>query len=338
MSKIVSFFSGCFLFITLTSISPAAETNAIALISSLKGKVELERVHQTGLRAAHLGEELLEDDVLYTGRRSRASLLFSDGSVINVYPNSRVELSLRDTDKRKDVSVAGSLYKVVIKGVQGIFSAVKERETLTAVPGIRKKIEEEEERGVRVSYPRNSMILISKPNFRWKTRGEGRMFMVSLTLKGMEGQLWTIRTKEADIRYPKGQKGLKRGQTYFLKVASVDDPSLSDEVYFRILEDQKDGRVVFCIGCFREKALIWFLIAELHILPGWVCDFRQIAVLVQVKGGTLAVRACNPKRFTAAVTFYSCDIPISILYFDEQSIAIVAELVQHSSGKCIHGA
>jgi len=69
------------------------------------------------------------------------------------------------------------------------------------------------------------------------------LFMVSLTLKGMGGQLWTIHTKEAKIPYPKGKKGLKRGQTYFLKVQSIDDPSLYDEVYFRVLEDQKAEEV-----------------------------------------------------------------------------------------------
>jgi len=241
MERIVSSVLGCFLSLMLGTISPAFGSDAIALISSLTGKVEVQRADQKGLRALNLGEQVFEDDVLYTYDNSRASLFFSDGSVITVYPRSRLVLSLRGTDK-KGSSMVTSLSKGVMKGIGGIFSAEKKRETLTAVPGIRKKIEEEE-RGVRVLYPRNSVILISKPNFRWKTRGEARMFMVSLTLKGMEGQLWTIRTKEADIRYPDGQKGLKRGQTYFLKVASVDDPSLSDEVYFRVLEDQKAEEV-----------------------------------------------------------------------------------------------
>jgi len=241
MERIVSSVLGCFLSLMLGTISPAFGSDAIALISSLTGKVEVQRADQKGLRALNLGEQVFEDDVLYTYDNSRASLFFSDGSVITVYPRSRLVLSLRGTDK-KGSSMVTSLSKGVMKGIGGIFSAEKKKETLTAVPGIRKKIEEEE-KGVRVLYPRNSVILISKPNFRWKTRGEARMFMVSLTLKGMEGQLWTIRTKEADIRYPDGQKGLKRGQTYFLKVASVDDPSLSDEVYFRVLEDQKAEEV-----------------------------------------------------------------------------------------------
>ena len=62
--------------------------------------------------------------------------------------------------------------------------------------------------------------------------------MVSLTLKGMGGQLWTLNTKETEIPYPRGKGELERGQTYFLKVASMDNPSLADEVFFRVLESQ----------------------------------------------------------------------------------------------------
>ena len=129
-----------------------------------------------------------------------------------------------------------------MEGIGGIFSVEKKRETLTAIPGIRKKVEEEE-MGVRVLHPRNSMILTGRPHFRWRTGGQTRSFMVSLTLKGMTGRLWTLNTNETEIPYPEEQKALERGQTYFLRVASTDDPSLSDEVYFRVLEDQKAEEV-----------------------------------------------------------------------------------------------
>jgi hypothetical protein len=144
--------------------------------------------------------------------------------------------------KGNEGTLVTSLAKGVMEGIGGIFSAQKKRETLTAVPGIRKKIEEEE-MGVRVLYPRNSMILTSKPHFRWKTQGIARSFTVSLTLKGMGGQLWNLETKETEIPYPRGKGELERGQTYFLKVASMDNPSLADEVFFRVLESKRAEEV-----------------------------------------------------------------------------------------------
>lgn len=242
MGRIASIASGGFLSIMLGTFSPAFGADAIALISSLAGKVEVQRARQEGSQAARLGEKLFADDVLYTYKNSRASLFFSDGSVITIYPNSRVALSRREMDQKKGSPVAASLSEGVMKGVRGIFSVEKKRETLTAIPGIRKKIEEEE-MGVRVLHPRNSMILTSKPRFRWKTRGKAHAFMVSLTLKGMGGRLWILNTKDTEIPYPKGKSALERGQTYFVKVESMDDPSLSDEVYFRVLEVQKAEEV-----------------------------------------------------------------------------------------------
>lgn len=242
MRSVAAMAVGCFLSIMLGGLSPSLGAEAIALISSLKGKVEVQRADQKGLQAARLGEQLLEGDVLYTYDNSKASLFFSDGSVLTVYPKSCVALSLRKKEKKEGSSLVASLSKGVMEGIGGIFSVEKKRETLTAIPGIRKKIEEEE-MGVRVLYPRNSMILTARPHFRWRTGAKTRSFMVSLTLKGMMGRLWTLNTKETEIPYPKEQSALERGQTYFLKVASTDDPSLSDEVFFRVLEDQKAEEV-----------------------------------------------------------------------------------------------
>jgi len=231
-----------FFLIMQGNLSTALGREAIALISSLKGKVEVQRAYEKGLQPAHLGEQLFEDDVVYTYDNSRASLFFSDGSVLTLYPKSRLALSLRKEGKKEGSSLVASLSKGVMEGIGGIFSVEKKTETLTAIPGIRKKIEEEE-MGVRVLHPRNSMILTGRPHFRWRTGAQTRSFMVSLTLKGMTGRLWTLNTNETDIPYPKEQKALERGQTYFLRVASTDDSSLADEVYFRVLEDQRAEEV-----------------------------------------------------------------------------------------------
>ena len=109
---------------------------------------------------------------------------------------------------------------------------------------LRKKIEEEEERGVRILDPRNSKILNSKPTFRWKTMRKDNIVMVSLTLKGTRGKLWTIQTEETKISYPDGRRGLDRHQTYFLRVENLVDSSLYDEVYFRVLDEKKAAEVM----------------------------------------------------------------------------------------------
>lgn len=242
MRKIITIAIGFLLATVLVIRTPASGGDAVALISSIAGKVELQRANEQGWGAARMGDQLFEGDVLQTYDNSKASLFFSNGSIITVYPKSRVALSLREMGKGSESTLVTSLAKGVMEGIGGIFLAEKKRETLTAIPGIRKKIEEEE-MGVRVLHPRNSMILTGRPHFRWRTGAQTRSFMVSLTLKGMTGRLWTLNTNETEIPYPKEQKALQQDQTYFVRVASTDDSSLSDEVYFRVLENQRAEEV-----------------------------------------------------------------------------------------------
>jgi hypothetical protein len=243
MRRISAIVLACVLSIMVGRLSPAFGSDAVALISSIVGKVELQRANEQGWGTARMGDQLFEGDVLQTHDNSKASLIFSNGSIITVYPKSRVALSLREMGKGSESMLVTSLAKGVMEGIGGIFSTEKKRETLTAIPGIRKKIEEEEI-GVRVLYPRNSTILNPRPDFRWRTSGKTGSFMVSLTLKGMRGRLWTLNTKEMGIPYPKDQKPLERGQTYFVRVESMDDSSVSDEVYFRILDDRSAEEVI----------------------------------------------------------------------------------------------
>jgi hypothetical protein len=233
------------LFFTAMSVpSRARGTDAIALVTSMKGKVEVRRADLEDFQAVRLGHQLFEEDVLRTYKNAGASLLLFDGSVVTIYPNSRLVLSSKKMDKKKS-SVMASLSKGVLNSMKAVFSPSRKKETLTAVPGIRKKIEAEAE-GVRVLYPRNSVILTSTPNFRWQLGSRGRRqmrFRVSLTLKGINGKLWTIQTAGTEISYPKGGKELAPGQTYFIRVENQSDAGLYDEAYFMVLDDKTKQEV-----------------------------------------------------------------------------------------------
>ena len=239
MRKVLSIVLGVF-FYTMIPTYLAFGADAVALVTAVKGKVEVQRVRQKGKQAVRLGDQLFEEDVLHTNKNAKASLLLFDGSVINVYPNSRLALSPEDMAKKKKGSQVASISKGVLNSVKGIFSASRKRETLTAVPGIRKKVEAEE-KGVRVLYPRNSMILSSRPTFRWQIGGrdQQKSFKISLTLKGITGKLWAIQTGGTEIPFPNKNKELDRGQTYFLRVESQTDSSLYDEIYFMVLDEEK---------------------------------------------------------------------------------------------------
>jgi hypothetical protein len=219
--------------------SPALARESVALISSLSGKVEVQRAETGSTQEAGLGDQIFQDDFVLTHKDARASLLFSDGSLITVSPGSRMKLTAHEMTQRKKDTLAASVSRSLLNGVKGLFSGDEKKEMPTFIAGIRKKVEEEEKKSIQVLYPRNSMILTDRPHLQWESRGRGGEVMISLTLKGMGGKLWSLRTHHPQLPYPQDQKALDRGQTYFLRIEREDDITILDEVFFMILDERK---------------------------------------------------------------------------------------------------
>ena len=139
---LLAVFGAC-LFIILVSTSQAMGTDAIALISSFSGDVKVNHTDKKSLQPLHLGMQLFENDEIYTYDNSKASLLFIDGSVITVWPNSQLKVVPGKINTKKGGTVVATLSRKVLTTIKGIFSGNMKEETLTAIPGIRKKIEKE---------------------------------------------------------------------------------------------------------------------------------------------------------------------------------------------------
>ena len=243
------FFIMCMIFLLALFVPPAVGADSAAVISSLSGKVEVQRSGLDGMNTARLGDQLFENDIVFTRKGARVSLLSSDGSLMTLSPDSQMKIS--PIMEKKGGGRVGLISKGLMKGLSGLFSSKKKRETRTIIAGIRKKAEEDKGR-VKVLYPRNSMILTSNPSFRWRAEGGKEPFRISLTLKGMKGKLWSIQTGESKIAFPEGQKGLERGQTYFLRVESEKDKTLYEEVFFRVLDEKKAQEIMDFEGKLKD--------------------------------------------------------------------------------------
>lgn len=236
------FIKSCFFLILLIFLAtPAFGAEAIAVISSLTGNAEVQKSGQPDKKRLSTGDQLFENDQVFTNENSKVSLLYSNGSVINISSKSSIKISLKDAGAKKS-AVSSFFSKKVMKGLQGLFSIKKKDKVVTAVAGIRKK-EDEDGKEVRVLYPRNSMILSSRPDFRWQSGSKQGNLIISITLKGMTGKLWTISSRGKELPYPEGKEDLKRGQTYFLRVQSEDDSTVYEEVYFRVIDQKKAAEI-----------------------------------------------------------------------------------------------
>ena len=231
-----------------TGAAPAGE--AVAIVSSVSGEAKVQRPGAGELLAISLGDPVYTTDTLYTFANAHVTLLFADGNIFTVHPDSR--LTLVSTKKGaaggKGGTLVSALSTSVTDGVKNLFAPRNRREALTAVAGFRKAPDDPpgDDPALRILFPRNSIILSSRPRFRWHG-GSGGGFTVSLTLKGMTGNLWSVESGETEIPYPTDAASLVPGQAYFLRILSIDGrgegQAEAEEVYFSVLDPGAAARL-----------------------------------------------------------------------------------------------
>jgi hypothetical protein len=215
----------------------AAGDRAVALVSSVSGEVKLQRPGAGELLPVALGDQVFTADVLYTFANARASLLMADGSIFTLHPDSRMALAALSGGDGKQGTVISTLSSSVAGGLKDLFAPRNKRESLTAVAGFRKATSPARTDGapLRILYPRNSIITAQRPRFSWHS-GAGGETTVSLTLKGIGGNLWRAKSAGDTLVYPEDRPPLVPGQAYFLRVAAAGNPDAVEEVYFSVIE------------------------------------------------------------------------------------------------------
>lgn len=220
--------------------APVLGADAMAIASSVSGDAKFQRSGSGELIFLTVGQQFFQGDVIYTFTDGRVALVFSDGSVYSIHPESRLSLAM--VPGAGQSSMLSSLTGNIAGGLKDMFAASGKRESLTAVPGFRKPGTQKQAAGhVRILYPRNSMVMEKRPEIRWK--GPAKGVTVTLTLKEPLGKVWSLTANESTVPYPKGQPELASGQTYFLKIENRLGADTKEEIYFSLLGDQ-EGQAV----------------------------------------------------------------------------------------------
>jgi hypothetical protein len=81
---------GCLLLLLFCGAAVAAGSSGVAIVKSAEGRVEVKRSGQ--LFAVAAGDHLVAGDLLLTGAGSRAGLIFSDGSTLNLGEKSLLRI------------------------------------------------------------------------------------------------------------------------------------------------------------------------------------------------------------------------------------------------------
>ncbi len=137
--NIAHLFLFCFLLFFITPTSYAL--NAVASIKRVKGEVQVERgERQKKLMTGRVGLVLNDHDVVITGNRAKATILFRDGSEIRLFPKTRFQIT-----KSKETTSGGkrkfiNRFMLKLGSFWGKFSKGKQStliRTPTATAGIK---------------------------------------------------------------------------------------------------------------------------------------------------------------------------------------------------------
>jgi hypothetical protein len=208
-----------------TSLVMAAEP--LAIVSAVKGKVEVVPARAKEAQRAVFGMALQRADRVSVGRGGAATIFFSDGNVIELGEQSSVTIGAR-VDKPAKPEIASEVFAQVSNFVTG-----GSRQTgLVALSSMRG-----EDAAAFLLRPRKTSVLSAQPAFLWRRIPGATRYRVQASSEA--GPLWSRETSDTSLAYPsdadplpadtdvlweveaRSQSGQLRHETTFLHVSGA---------------------------------------------------------------------------------------------------------------------
>lgn len=242
----------------------------LALITDLKGEVQILRGGKASLVKAQWGTQLFEGDKIKTSEHASVMLLFSNNNLLDLGPGSTLTIS--------EGPISGNRRPKTIKSL--------ETETLADLSSLTMRTTSEGEEGALAGLrsagfdqmivplsPRNSKVATTRPRFEWVSRRKADSYRVKV-FSGSK-LLWSVTTPHQNLDYPHTEIPLKNGEQYFWQVEgeSVVQSFKSPSVGFTLLqskdvesiesqvqqvkdlfkEDEESSSLHFILGSLYEK-------------------------------------------------------------------------------------
>ena len=219
--------------IAALSLSPTrAAADPVAVIASVKGKVDVVPAGARDAQHAMFGRSLQNGDRVVVGPASSASLFFGDGNMVELGEKSSLTVGAKDAGaaKGRATGVGGDVYASVTKFVTsgsratGLVASSEMRGGPDSSTPI-------------VLSPRRATVLNNAPVFRWRAIQDATRYR--LTLSSATGELWNREvdadrlTPEAGVLtmpYPTDVAALAPDTEYLWKLEALTDlATLRDE-------------------------------------------------------------------------------------------------------------
>jgi len=232
-----------FTYVLLAPFSPLLSqqrARPVALITEMRGEVLVKAARATEFKRATWGTQLYGGDVVRTSSNGAASILMSNNSLIDLGSSSNITISEgRSALQSKSKTISG-ISSEPLTNLSGLTMRSTAEGEVVALAGLRSIGAEP---AIVQTTPVKSKIRSPRPTFSWQTNVPADKFKVELFDR--KGVVWTRETEGTNLEYPKAEKSLSRGQTYFWKIEALS-PATSYEA----------GRVAFSIISDRNLAMV----------------------------------------------------------------------------------
>jgi len=228
--------------------SAIAHTDPLAVIASVKGKVEVSAKGKT--TRAGFGRPLESGDKVVVGPGGSASVFFNDGNVIELSEKSSITIGGK-VAKPATSTAAPELPGDVYANVSKFVTSGSRQTGLVAMANMRGS----EEAKPIIIGPRKTLVMDGQPAFIWFAVDGATRYRV--TVSGDGGEIWN-REVDGDtvLAYPRDAAALTPGMDYLWDVQALSDvgPLRKESSYFHVLSADDAAAVRVNIDRIGESA------------------------------------------------------------------------------------
>jgi hypothetical protein len=180
----------------------------LATISDVRGTVLVNIAGNDEPMKAVFGTQLVQGDQLETSRKASVTMLFSNGNLISLGPNSSITISGNQS---------GSGSRNIGAGMAGNFSDLAMRQENKGEMGVLMDLRSDEtSQQIIPLSPCNTMISTLKPRLQWESLKPADEFVVRIY--NSQGLIWEHRTTATYLEFTEDEAGLEFGVSYFWNV------------------------------------------------------------------------------------------------------------------------
>jgi len=198
---------------TISFLCQAQKNSSIlAIVSDVSGDVFLKKAGKSREVKAVFGMQLIEGDQVKTNPMASASMLFSNGDLLHVGPNSSIAISAQEK---------GDQITQISKELATSFSDLVMRQDKDGEMGVIMKLRSDTySEQIMPLSPCNTGILTNRPGISWATEKPADEFVVRLY--NSEGLVWEKKTTDTHLEFPEKEAILEYGASYFWNVEGQD--------------------------------------------------------------------------------------------------------------------